>query len=72
MILRGYHPYPALAVDRSWNLVTANPSVALLTDGADDELLTSPINVLRLSLHPGGLAPHILNLAQWRATSWSG
>jgi transcriptional regulator with XRE-family HTH domain len=66
LILGGYQPYPALAVDRGWNLVSANPSVALLTGGAAAELLEPPINVLRLSLHPDGLAGQILNLAQWR------
>jgi transcriptional regulator with XRE-family HTH domain len=66
MILGGYQPYPALAVDRSWNLVAANPSVALLTGSAHADLLAPPVNVLRLSLHPRGLAPAILNLAQWR------
>ena len=65
-ILVGYQPFPALAVDRGWHLVAANSSVALLTDGAAAELLRPPVNVLRLSLHPRGLAPMILNLAQWR------
>lgn len=66
LILSGYQPYPALAVDRGWNLVAANSSLALLTGGADADLLQPPVNVLRLSLHPRGLAPAILNLAQWR------
>lgn len=66
VILSGYQPYPALAVDRGWNLVVANSSVAVLTRGADADLLAPPVNVLRLSLHPRGLAPAILNLAQWR------
>jgi transcriptional regulator with XRE-family HTH domain len=66
LILSGYQPYPALAVDRGWNLVAANSSLALLTGGADMDLLQPPVNVLRLSLHPRGLAPAILNLAQWR------
>lgn len=66
LILTGYQPYPALAVDRGWNLVSANASLALLTEGAAGELLTPPVNVLRLSLHPDGLANQIVNLAQWR------
>lgn len=66
MILRGYQPYPALAVDRGWNLVAANAGVALLTASAAAELREPPVNVLRLSLHPDGLAPAIRNLAQWR------
>lgn len=66
VILAGYHPYPALAVDRGWNLVVGNSSLAVLTDGADAKLLEPPVNVLRLSLHPHGVAGRILNLAQWR------
>lgn len=65
-ILRGHEPYPALAVDRHWNLVAANRVVPLLLAGADPSLLAPPVNVLRLSLHPRGLAPAIVNLAQWR------
>ncbi len=66
-VLASYQPYPALAVDRAWNLVAANQSVALLTAGIAAELLQPPANVLRLSLHPEGMAPRIRNLAQWRA-----
>jgi transcriptional regulator with XRE-family HTH domain len=67
LILDGYQPYPALAVDRGWNLVSANASATLLTRLAEStELLDPPINVLRLSLHPRGLAGRILNLAEWR------
>ena len=66
-LLAGYRPYPALVVDRTWTLVAANDAVGLLTAGAAPELLTPPVNVLRLSLHPDGLAPSILNLPRWRA-----
>jgi transcriptional regulator with XRE-family HTH domain len=66
-ILRAHAPNPALAVDRHWHMVTANRAVApLIGDVADATLLQPPINVLRLSLHPGGLAPRIRNLPQWR------
>src|SRR6266851_2506006 len=67
VVLKGHEPYPALAVDRHCTLVAANRSVSQLLTGADPELLQPPINVLRLSLHPAGLAPRIVNLAQWRA-----
>ncbi len=67
LVLKGHEPNPAIAVDRTWNLVRANammsPFLAMVSDAA---LLSGPVNVLRLSLHPGGLAPHILNLAEWR------
>jgi transcriptional regulator with XRE-family HTH domain len=66
-LLTGHNPYPALVVDRAWNLVEANASMELLIDGVPDELADGPLNVLRYSLHPAGLAPRILNLAQWRA-----
>jgi transcriptional regulator with XRE-family HTH domain len=66
LILTGYQPYPALAVDRGWHLVAANASVGLLIGDVSPELLEPPLNVLRLSLHPDGIAPRILNLAQWR------
>lgn len=67
LILTGHEPYPALAVDRHWNLVMANRVVPLLMAGADATLLQPPVNVLRLSLHPQGLAGRIVNLGQWRA-----
>lgn len=67
LILQGHEPYPAVAVDRHWTLIAANAAVAPLLAGVKDTRLTdAPINVLRLSLHPDGLAPHIANLAQWR------
>jgi transcriptional regulator with XRE-family HTH domain len=67
LVLTAYEPYPAVVVDRSWELVTANASVALFLDGVPAHLLEPPANVLRLSLHPEGLAPRIANLPQWRA-----
>lgn len=68
MVLKGHEPFPALAVDRHWHLVASNAALAPLLSGIDDvTLLTPPVNVLRLSLHPRGLAPRIANLAEWRA-----
>jgi transcriptional regulator with XRE-family HTH domain len=66
-VLRGHEPYPALVVDCHWGLVAANRAVGVLLNGVAEQLLEPPINVLRLSLHPEGLAPRILNLRQWRA-----
>jgi hypothetical protein len=66
-VLAGHEPYPALAIDRHWMLVTANKAVAPLLDGVEPALLKPPINVLRLSLHPDGLAPRVVNLQEWRA-----
>lgn len=65
-LLAGHDPYPAVVVDRWWNLVEANGSMLTLVAGADPALLTPPVNVLRLSLHPDGIAPHIRNMGEWR------
>ena len=66
-VLAGHGPYPALAVDRHWTLVMHNAAVKPFLATVDPELLQGPVNVLRLSLHPKGLAPRIVNLAQWRS-----
>jgi len=67
LILKGHEPYPALAVDRHWTLVAANGAVQRLMTVEEPALLAPPINVLRITLHPGGLAPRIANLVEWRA-----
>src|SRR5262249_8778178 len=64
LVLKGHEPYPALAVDRHWNLVAANAGVTRFIGLASEELLKPPLNVMRLTLHPDGLAPRILNLAE--------
>ena len=66
-VLTGHEPYPAIVVDRAWNLVDANRSVGLFTAGLPPELLAPPTNVLRASLHPEGLAARIVNFGEWRA-----
>lgn len=66
-VLRGHEPFPALVVDRHWGLVAGNRAVGALVDGVAEHLLAPPVNVLRLSLHPDGLAPRILNLHEWRS-----
>jgi transcriptional regulator with XRE-family HTH domain len=66
-VLVGHEPYPAVVVDRSWNLVDANAAVAALLGSTDPALLAPPANVLRASLHPDGMAPRIVNLGEWRA-----
>ncbi|WP_437910500.1 helix-turn-helix transcriptional regulator [Sorangium sp. So ce327] len=67
LVLAGHEPYPAVAIDRHWTLVAANGAIGPFLAGADAALLRPPINVLRLSLHPGGLAPRIENSPEWRA-----
>ncbi len=66
LMLAGLDPCPALAVDRHWNLLAANPAAGRLLAGVAPELAAPPVNVLRASLHPDGLAPRIANLAEWR------
>ena len=67
VVLKGHEPFPALAVDRHWTLVAANAAIGPLIAGIDATLLEPPLNVLRLSLHPDGMAPRIANYAEWRA-----
>lgn len=66
-VLRGHEPYPALLFDRWWDLVDANAALTALTAGCAAHLLEPPVNALRLSLHPDGMAGRISNLDQWRA-----
>lgn len=66
-VLTGHEPHPALLINRYWEMLDANAAVGPLVEGAAGRLLEPPVNVLRLSLHPDGMAPRILNLPQWRA-----
>jgi transcriptional regulator with XRE-family HTH domain len=66
-LLRGYEPYPAFVVDAVYGVVAANAGMALLLDGVAEHLLAEqPVNAMRLTLHPEGLAPRIRNLREWR------
>jgi len=67
VVLASQKPYPAFALDRHWNMAASNGALPGLYAGVKPELLAPPVNVLRLSLHPEGLAPKIANLAEWRA-----
>jgi transcriptional regulator with XRE-family HTH domain len=66
LVLRGHEPYPAAVVDRAWELIASNRGIGLLIEGVDPDLMAPPVNVLRVTLHPDGMAPHISNLAIWR------
>jgi transcriptional regulator with XRE-family HTH domain len=66
-VLAGHEPYPAVVVNRWWELLDCNTTVGVLTEPVAAHLLAPPANVLRLSLHPEGMAPYIVNLAEWRA-----
>ncbi|MFF9867332.1 helix-turn-helix domain-containing protein [Streptomyces sp. NPDC013953] len=65
-LLAGYDPYPALVVDGSYTVVAANRGITMLLDGLPEHLLTAPLNAMRITLHPQGLAPRIRNLREWR------
>jgi transcriptional regulator with XRE-family HTH domain len=67
MVLERQKPYPAFAIDRHWRIVASNSALQELYDGCAEHLLARPINGLRLTLHPEGMAPRIANLAEWRA-----
>jgi transcriptional regulator with XRE-family HTH domain len=66
-LLASHGPYPAFVIDRRWDVVARNQSTAILLEGTASELLIPPVNALRLALHPSGLAPRIVNLAEWSA-----
>jgi hypothetical protein len=66
LMLRMHEPNPAVAIDRHWTMAAANRAVASLVAGVDPMLLAPPVNIVRLNLHPAGLAPRIINLAEWR------
>ncbi|SCF78683.1 DNA-binding transcriptional regulator, XRE-family HTH domain [Streptomyces sp. Ncost-T6T-2b] len=66
-LLTAYEPYPALVVDGTYGVVAANRGVSLLLEGVPEKLLAPPLNAMRLTLHPEGLAPRIVNLPEWRA-----
>src|SRR6201996_8956313 len=65
--LRAHEPYPAIVIDRHHNLVSANDALGVIIDGVAPELLEPPANALRVALHPQGMAPRVLNMAQWSA-----
>jgi transcriptional regulator with XRE-family HTH domain len=67
LVLDGHEPYPALVVDRRWNLVATNSAAAVFLDGVDPALLEPPVNMMRLGLHPNGFAPRVVNLPEVRA-----
>jgi transcriptional regulator with XRE-family HTH domain len=66
-VLAAHEPYPAIAVDRYWNLIASNEALGPFLEGVAPELLVPPVNTIRLALHPDGVAPRILNLGEYRA-----
>ena len=67
-LLAGHEPFPSIVINRRWDLIAANkPALAIMGEGVSEELLTPPINAMRLTLHPNGLAPRIVNLPEYGA-----
>jgi transcriptional regulator with XRE-family HTH domain len=66
-VLAAHMPFPAVVIDAGWDMIAANDAIGLMIEGCSPQLLEPPVNVLRLSLHPDGMAPRITNLHQWRA-----
>jgi transcriptional regulator with XRE-family HTH domain len=67
LVLEAQKPWPAFALDRNWNVMASNGAIPELYAGVAPELLQPPVNALRLTLHPQGLAPRVENLGEWRA-----
>src|SRR5436309_5145663 len=67
LILTGHEPYPAVVVDRYWNVVAGNSAMGALSAWVDPALLAPPVNAIRVGLHARGLAPSIVNLGEVRA-----
>ncbi|SFN09929.1 DNA-binding transcriptional regulator, XRE-family HTH domain [Streptomyces sp. cf124] len=65
-LLRGYEPYPALVLNATYDVLAANRGIAMLLDKIPESLLVPPLNAMRLTLHPEGMAPRIRNLRAWR------
>ncbi|MFJ3924690.1 helix-turn-helix domain-containing protein [Streptomyces sp. NPDC090022] len=65
-LLTGYEPYPALIVDGTYHVIAANRGILMLLDGLPEHLLVPPLNAMRITLHPEGLAPRIVNFKEWR------
>lgn len=65
-LIQGYEPYPALVVDALYDVQAANRGITMLLEGVPESLLAPPLNAMRLTLHPRGLAPRIRNLREWR------
>jgi transcriptional regulator with XRE-family HTH domain len=70
-VLSAHRPYPAFAVDRHWNVVLSNAALPQLYEGCSADLLRTPVNAMRLILHPAGMGPRIVNFAEWRVHSLS-
>ncbi|RMI43616.1 helix-turn-helix transcriptional regulator [Streptomyces triticirhizae] len=66
-VLRAHEPYPALVIDRHWNIVMTNRAIGPFLADVAPELLRPPVNMVRLGLDPRGFASRLVNLADVRS-----
>jgi transcriptional regulator with XRE-family HTH domain len=66
-VLAGMEPNPAAAVNLRWDLLAANRPMRTFLAGLPAELARPPVNMLRVTMHPDGLASQVRNLGEWRA-----
>ena len=64
-LIRAHDPYPAVVVDRNWDVVMTNTGAQAFLVGVADHLLQAPLNSYRITLHPDGMAPRIENFTEW-------
>jgi transcriptional regulator with XRE-family HTH domain len=64
-LIRAHEPYPAVVVDRGWDIAMSNTGAQALLEGVAPDLLEPPINSYRVTLHPEGMSSRIENLAEW-------
>jgi transcriptional regulator with XRE-family HTH domain len=69
-LLAAHDPYPGVALDRNWNVVSANTAAHRLMALLPAALMQPAPNIFRLGLHPQGLAAHSSNFQEWGAYMW--
>jgi transcriptional regulator with XRE-family HTH domain len=65
LVLANHDPFPAIAVDRKWDVLMSNCGAAALAEGVAPELLAPTMNVYRISLHPDGMRNRVVNFADY-------
>ncbi|MGW8552459.1 helix-turn-helix domain-containing protein [Streptomyces tubercidicus] len=65
-LLTTYDPFPALVFDGTYDVQAANRGITMLLEGVAPSLLQPPLNAMRITMHPDGLAPRIRNYREWR------
>ena len=68
-VLAGHEPNPAVAINARWELLDANQAMHRFLAAVPPELAGPPLNMMRATLHPGGLASQLRNPEQWRTNA---